>query len=305
MVVNLSFEEPFDGMVYAQNHYQDEACKWPGNGGRYLLIIIPLGNLTLEEKEEKSGFCGLTFNRDHLEHSITLVIMPEPMVLTADSFGLVVRCIIDQKDIMLTLAAQSIDSIRVMHTETMTVLGSTGSSPQLLLQILDGHGLTGDNVTEAYIGQRLTLDTMLEDTSIYDMFVYSCRATDGTSNPEASLSIVDSNGCAIRMARAIDAPVFTSSPVKNAAKHVYVHIYGFQFTSSEYVHFECYVTPCFNSCQRKQCEEPPPTLASVNEMGLLQTPKPTINLPTYTIKTILKIVSNKPLAAAQIMIELS
>jgi hypothetical protein len=46
----------------------------------------------------------------------------------------------------------------------MTVLGNSGSSPQLLLQILDGHGLTGDNVTEAYIGQRLTLDIMLEDT---------------------------------------------------------------------------------------------------------------------------------------------
>ncbi|KAK5968984.1 ZP domain-containing protein, partial [Trichostrongylus colubriformis] len=30
--------------------------------------------------------------------------------------------------------------------------------------------------------------------------------------------------------------------------------YGFQFTSSQFVHFECQVKPCVHSCRRQQCE---------------------------------------------------
>lgn len=87
--------------------------------------------------------------------------------------------------------------------------------------------------------------------AIYDLFVHNCFAHDGSYAQDASINITDSNGCAVSLPRAIDAPVFISTPQKNATKHVYVHVYGFQFTSSEFVHFECSVTPCIYECPKK------------------------------------------------------
>lgn len=83
------------------------------------------------------------------------------------------------------------------------------------------------------------------------MFVHDCVAHDGQREPDTTIAIIDENGCAVRLPRAIDAPVFASLGQPNSAKHVYIHIYGFQFTSSNLVTFECQVTPCFNLCEMK------------------------------------------------------
>jgi len=49
-------------------------------------------------------------------------------------------------------------------------------------------------------------------------------------------------------------PTFFTTPVSGGAKHVYVHMYGFQFTTSQLVYFECQVRPCLQECARPQCE---------------------------------------------------
>lgn len=71
MVINLSFERPFHGVVFSDNHFGDEECRWRGNGGHYLLVVVPLeysSNETTTRKpakteKERRGFCGLAFDR--------------------------------------------------------------------------------------------------------------------------------------------------------------------------------------------------------------------------------------------------
>lgn len=58
--------------------------------------------------------------------------------------------------------------------------------------------------------------------------------------------------------------------------------------------------PPFSPENFQQCEEPAPTLASINEIGMSQPTKSTSNLPPYTLRTVLKIATNKPSASAQI-----
>ena len=56
------------------------------------------------------------------------------------------------------------DSLVFSKSETMTIQGNSGSAPSLTLRILDGHSIIGQSVTEASVGQRLTLDAHLKDT---------------------------------------------------------------------------------------------------------------------------------------------
>ena len=125
--------------------------------------------------------------------------------------------------------------------------------------------------------------------AIYDFYVRGCYAHDGTKQADASINIIDPDGfvllrttpnlhqmrrhfrCAVRLARAVDAPVFVRKPQPGtedrgelipffqvwldnseifSAKHVYVHMYGFQFTTSQLVYFECQVKPCLGDCNR-------------------------------------------------------
>ncbi|VDL71834.1 unnamed protein product [Nippostrongylus brasiliensis] len=167
-----------------------------------------------------------------------LIISPVDGLLVDGFSAMSVRCIYSTQDITLTLPP-----------------GPGGNRAlQIKCVILDGHGIMGEPLARASVGQRITLDLAMKNTAIYDFYVHSCYAHDGTNSPDASINIIDINGCAVRLSRAIDAPVFSSEPVDHGAKHIYLHMYGFQFTSSQFVHFECQVKPCVHSCRRLQCE---------------------------------------------------
>lgn len=50
------------------------------------------------------------------------------------------------------------------QTQAGVVTGS-GGSPFLLMAIRDGHGINGEVVQSASVGQRITLDVVMQDTS--------------------------------------------------------------------------------------------------------------------------------------------
>ncbi|CAD5221517.1 unnamed protein product [Bursaphelenchus okinawaensis] len=280
IVVNLSFARPFRGVVFAKDRYLDKECRWLGNGGHYLLVAVPLSYKNSTVLGE--GFCGIRFDSKTGEHSVTLIISPDPVILTDESIALQTHCVQTIEDFVITLEPPKNDgAFKVSRSESMTVTGNAEKVPSLSLRVLGDHGYKGNVITEGSVGQRITLDARLEESSVFDMFVHDCVAHDGTNHPDASVPIIDSNGCAVKLLRAIDPPVFSSSPMKNMAKHVYIHLYGFQFTSASTVHFECKVTTCLNECPMKQC--PDEGLSTVTSAGE--------KLKTFVIKTALVIVA--------------
>ncbi|CAD5227089.1 unnamed protein product [Bursaphelenchus xylophilus] len=277
IVVNLSFARPFKGVVFAKDRYLDNECRWLGNGGHYLLVTVPLNYKNSTNKGE--GFCGLQFNAKTGEHSISLIISPDPVILTDESVALLTHCVQTMEDFVITLEPPKNEgAFKVARNEAMTVTGNAEKTPSLSLRVLGDHGYKGDVITEGFVGQRITLDARLEESSIFDMFVHDCVAHDGTNNADATVPIIDANGCAVKLLRAIDPPVFSSSPMKNMAKHTYIHLYGFQFTSADTVHFECKITTCLNECPMKQC--PDEGLSTVTSVGQ--------KLKTSTVKTLLQ-----------------
>ncbi|VDM39945.1 unnamed protein product [Toxocara canis] len=244
MEIHLEFDEPFEGIVFAEKHYQQQACRWLGNSSRSLAITIPTPTTT------STTSCGVSLEQSTGELSTSLIVSPLAGLLVSGVTSMQVRCLYIVNDITVTLSP-----LQVVNADTdADIVTGNGGTPTLLMQILDGHGIDGQPVTQASVGQRLTLDLVLKNTAIYDFYAYSCFAHDGSNSHDASLQIIDANGCGVRLARAIDVPVYVSERA-GAAKHVYIHMYGFQFTSSQFVHFECQARPCVHKCKRKQCDE--------------------------------------------------
>ncbi|PAV85107.1 hypothetical protein WR25_04525 [Diploscapter pachys] len=221
--------------------------RWRGEGARSVTVKVPLFNNT---------DCGVLSNETTGSFTVKLIISPVDGLIVDGFAAINARCIYSTQDITLTLPPGATGKglqVSGYQLDSDIVTGMR-EGPNLTMQILEGHGIEGKVLSRASVGQRITLDVELKDTAIYDFYVHSCYAHDGSNSPEASINIIDSNGCGVRLARAVDVPVLTSESLNGGPKHVYLHMYGFQFTSNSFVHFECQVKPCVKSCNRQQCE---------------------------------------------------
>lgn len=116
IIVNFAFIDPFDGVVFAEQKFNEKECRWPGNGGRYLLVVIPIENVTTTAAlgvPRNDGICGLSYDPTNAEHALRLVISPDPVVLTEEAFALHVKCIHSTKDLILPLGVPSMDPIKL------------------------------------------------------------------------------------------------------------------------------------------------------------------------------------------------
>uniref|UniRef100_A0A0K0CUW7 ZP domain-containing protein n=1 Tax=Angiostrongylus cantonensis TaxID=6313 RepID=A0A0K0CUW7_ANGCA len=218
MDVSLTFAKRFSGGVFTERGIGNERCRWRAQELNTMMIRLPLDN---------SSECGLTTDEANGEYSIKLLISPVDGLLVDGFTALSVRCIYSTQELTLTLPPGS-GGLPVLHIDGPQhddgVITGNGVAPLLSMQILDGHGINGPPLLRASVGQRITLDLVLKNTAIYDFHVHSCYAHDGTNTPDASINIIDSNGCAVRLSRAIDVPVFTTEPNDHGAKHVYLHM---------------------------------------------------------------------------------
>ncbi|PIO75497.1 hypothetical protein TELCIR_02456 [Teladorsagia circumcincta] len=254
MDVSLSFAKEFSGGVFTEKGIRDERCRWRGQGEKRMLIRLPLFNSTE---------CGLRANETSGEYSMKLIISPVDGLLVEGFSAMSVRCVYSTQDITLTLppGPNGLPALQIngpQHDEG--VITGNGGAPLLSMQILDGHGISGSPLARASVGQRITLDLALKNTgklswprlipsqstcalelgitenftcetrsevtvlAIYDFYVHSCYAHDGTNTADASINIIDSNGCAVRLSRAVDVPAFTTEPINHGPKHVYLHM---------------------------------------------------------------------------------
>ncbi|KAK6100989.1 Zona pellucida-like domain family protein [Brugia pahangi] len=264
MDIYLEFDESFDGIIFADHAYNDSGCRWEGQHSTQINFSIPIF------ESNGSYACGIRMLQATGEVTSMLILSPMKHILVDGVTSLQIRCMYVTNDITVTMAGLQIVG---MEEQTGIVTG-TGSVPALQIQILDGHGIIGDAVRHARVGQPLTLDIVLENTEIYDFYAHSCIAHDGSNNADALVQIIDANGCGIGLSRAIELPVYMTSSSNGNPKHVYIYMYGFQFTSTQFVYFECQIRPCIHSCKRQQCE--------VNKTALIETTATTITIARTT-----------------------
>ncbi|CAD6199353.1 unnamed protein product [Caenorhabditis auriculariae] len=237
--------------------------------------------------------CGVQTNQTSGAYSVKLIVSPVEGLIVDGFTAVSVRCLYSTQDITLTLppGPNGTSGLQILGNQQNdeSVVTGTGGSPSLTMQILDGHGVDGAPLSRAAVGQRITLDIVLKNTAIYDFYVHSCYAHDGSNTPDASINIIDSNGCGVRLSRAVDVPVLSNQPTGvSDAKHVFLYMYGFQFTSNNFVHFECQVRPCVHSCHRQQCE-PDDEAEKVPLIPALRKRRDERKLATLHLQTVLEI----------------
>ncbi|VDD93294.1 unnamed protein product [Enterobius vermicularis] len=245
MEVHLRFYAPFDGFIYVENYHQTQRCRWYGNMTEYLNLTIPVN---INSQENSTSPCGAHVDKNNGIVSAILVVSPLRGVLVSGIAHLQVSCIYTIKDFTVTFPRKNYTLLRSLKAETGMITGMA-AKPMLFMQILENHGINGIALSEATIGQQITLDVVLENSAIYDFTIYSCIAHDGSKSSDASVQIIDANGCAVPLVRAIEDQVYNATV--NGAKHFYIYMYGFQFTSSEFVHFECQARTCVHACQKQ------------------------------------------------------
>ncbi|VDN08218.1 unnamed protein product [Thelazia callipaeda] len=241
MDVKLQFEEAFNGTIFVDQAYNISACRWEGDQKKQMNFSIPI----LGSNEQSA--CGTTVEERTGEVTCLLIISPMKHILVDGVMGLQVRCLYAINDITITMAGLRLVGLE----ERAGIVTGNGGTPTIQIQILDGHGIRGRAVTHASVGQKLTLDIVLRDTAIYDFYVYSCIAHDGSNSADASVRVIDVNGCAVALPRAIEYPVHVTNPTDGSAKHIFIFMYGFQFTSSQFVYFKCQARPCIHKCGHK------------------------------------------------------
>uniref|UniRef100_A0A0N4Z2J0 ZP domain-containing protein n=1 Tax=Parastrongyloides trichosuri TaxID=131310 RepID=A0A0N4Z2J0_PARTI len=250
--LTLGFSDNFKGVTFAKSFYQNVNCKWYNNGSGVQVM--------LNNKD-----CGIRKEND--EYEITLIMSPERNIIVEGAKEILLKClpIIEKsstnipeneefEEIVISLNNSQNTSNKLQFTPiaTSTLVGN-GSATKVSLQILREHNMNGNLAEDAKIGEPLTMNVHLEDTKLYNIMLSNCFAHDGKGNDKAILKLIDSQGCGVPLPRAVEEDV-TTKIINGNEKNIFINIYGFQFTSSNYVFFECKVKTCIQPCIVTQCE---------------------------------------------------
>ncbi|OZC06788.1 hypothetical protein X798_06219 [Onchocerca flexuosa] len=96
--VRLEFDEPFDGIIFADQAYNDSICRWEGQHEVKMNFSIPIsesnGNYT----------CGIILRQATGEVTVMLIISPMKNILVNGVTSLQIRCLYAINDITITMA---------------------------------------------------------------------------------------------------------------------------------------------------------------------------------------------------------
>uniref|UniRef100_A0A0K0DXK7 ZP domain-containing protein n=1 Tax=Strongyloides stercoralis TaxID=6248 RepID=A0A0K0DXK7_STRER len=248
--LSLIFNSNFNGVIFGKDYFQDTNCKWYNNENKVEISV-------------NTNMCGI--NKNGNEYELTLIMSPEKNIIVEGAKEILLKCLITEDfknipendeidEIIISLNSSQNTSSKLQFTPiTPSTLTGNGYATKISLQILRQHNMKGSLAKDAKIGEPLTMNLHLEDTKLYNIILSDCYAHDGKGNDKAILKIIDSQGCGVPLARAVEENV-TTQTINGNEKNIFINIYGFQFTSNNNVYFECKVKTCIQPCFVKQCE---------------------------------------------------
>ncbi|CAG9534950.1 unnamed protein product, partial [Cercopithifilaria johnstoni] len=98
MDIQLEFDEPFSGIIFADKAYNDSACRWDGKYNIKMNVSIPIFG------SDGSYACGIKLQQKTGEITSMLIISPMKNILVDGVTNLQIRCLYATNDITITMA---------------------------------------------------------------------------------------------------------------------------------------------------------------------------------------------------------
>ena len=244
MQVRITYDEPFDGLVYPKGFFNEKTCHiiQPGSGQLEFEFTLHLNR------------CGTKFinltekGRSYLEN--TLIFQSNSMFQETSDLSKRLRCLwTDQRN---QIVASKVDVAKLNNQQTITY---NGDLVEGYMDVRHGHGIDSAPLHEneyVKIGDDLTLMIYLigNETSKYDLNVKECIAHDG--NISNSIKLTDEFGCILR--KKVMGSWQKSNSIQ-AGPMSYSFIKAFKFPDKMDVFFECNIDICKGNCIDQKCNE--------------------------------------------------
>ncbi|XP_053618353.1 uncharacterized protein LOC128679888 isoform X2 [Plodia interpunctella] len=186
MTINIEFNKPYNGIIYSQDHYNDDSCVYVRENSNQVKFSFTVSLNT----------CGTRFFSDfqnegqaYLEN--VLVLQNEPGIQEVWDHIRRVRCLWEGN-----LTKQLVSSLSVGMLNQITS-NFSGDTAMARLDIQTGRGPFAPEANGLVkIGETMTLVVSVTGDAGFDILVRECVARDSGSNHVVPLT--DNNGCVLK-----------------------------------------------------------------------------------------------------------
>uniref|UniRef100_A0A1I7VV47 ZP domain-containing protein n=1 Tax=Loa loa TaxID=7209 RepID=A0A1I7VV47_LOALO len=111
MDIYLEFDEPFNGIIFADSAYNESACRWEGKHEIKMNFSIPISG------PNGSYACGITLRQATGEVISMLIISPMKHILVDGVTSLQIRCLYTTNDITITMAENELITKKIKNED--------------------------------------------------------------------------------------------------------------------------------------------------------------------------------------------
>lgn len=276
MTINIEFNKPYNGIVYSQDHFNDQECVYvrQDSGQTKFSFTVSLNT------------CGTRFFSDfenegqaYLEN--VLVLQNEPGIQEVWDHIRRVRCLWEGN-----LTKQLVSSLSVGMLNQITS-NFSGDTAMARLDIQTGRGPFAPEANGLIkIGEVMTLVVTVTGDPGFDIFVRECIARDSESRHVVPLT--DSNGCVLKPKLFGSFQKTRETGNTGASIIAYAFFNAFKFPDEMDLIIQCDVELCKTDCD--VCPNPGSTEPRRRRRDLIHIGNRTIEEPMTTISKGLKVV---------------
>ncbi|XP_014679956.1 PREDICTED: uncharacterized protein LOC106819896, partial [Priapulus caudatus] len=184
MTVNIAFERPFEGALFAKGNYKVEQCRVTATpGSKETVLVLPLDGCGVALDQAGEGYDARTF------YNSTVIVMAE--------FAWGILEMGDRAyDVSCRFGGTQIDTLefnmQVPNISPNTVTSSPITFSSCNMKIVQGRNPLVTSVNVLDLGDIATLVFWVDNQGVFDLSVFDCYAHDGMQM--SRLELVDEAG---------------------------------------------------------------------------------------------------------------
>ncbi|CAK9296550.1 unnamed protein product [Gordionus sp. m RMFG-2023] len=241
MKIQLTFNSPFYGVIYAKGFYKVKSCRFRGHGESEIVYVLPFNGCGMQTLMEGQN---LITGKMKLNNIIIVMFDSVSGVLEAQDTAFKTSCVMGGSGNNVLKAKVDVPMIDA----TKEILPDTLNLPPAWMKIVKGKDPFESPAHLLHLGQIGTI--VISATSLHgliDIFAFNCYAHDGMGM--GLIQLIDEYGCPLH-GKLIGPQAKTEYEDKII---LFAHFKVFKFPDVQNVFFECSIKFCHHKCPPVNC----------------------------------------------------